>query len=296
MKSTKRSNAHATRLRVLILAPKERPLVLKEARRLLPLIEKSAEVVALDDTFSLDLNRVEVDLAIVLGGDGSILRAARQMGYRQVPIIGVNHGRLGFLADLMPDEFKTSWPLICRREFRIVRHLMFEASIVRDGKVLDRRLGLNETAVLSGAPFSILEVDFYVDSEWVTTYNCDGLIVSTPVGSTAHNLSAGGPILRQDLQAFVVSPIGPHTLTNRPVVDDASRVYEMTVTTPDARASAVVDGRVLRELAAGDRVRVERARPTFKLIEVADRSYYRTLREKLGWGGELPGSRKLPRS
>ena len=278
-----------------MLAPKERAVVLREARRLRPLIEKSADVVALDDTFSLDLGRLRADLAIVLGGDGSILRAARQMGYRQVPIVGVNHGRLGFLADLMPEEFKTSWPLICRREYRVVEHLMFEASIVRNGKIVERRLGLNEAAVLSGARFSILEVDFYVDSEWVTTYNCDGLIVSTPVGSTAHNLSAGGPILRQDLQAFVVSPIGPHTLTHRPVVDDASRVFEMTVNTPGARASAVVDGRILRELAAGDRVRVERAPPKFKLVEVADHSYYRTLREKLGWGGELPGTRKAKR-
>jgi NAD+ kinase len=274
-----------------MLAPKERPLVVKEARRLRRLIEKSADVVALDDAFALDLAEVGADLAIVLGGDGSILRAARQMGTNQVPIIGVNHGRLGFLADLMPEEFEASWPLICRREYRVVQHLMFTASIVRNGKVLDRRLGLNETAVLSGAPFSILKVNLYVDGEWVTAYNCDGLIISTPVGSTAHNLSAGGPILRQDLQAFVVSPIGPHTLTHRPVVDAASHVFEMSVVSPDARASAVVDGRLLYELTEGDRVRVERARPTFKLVEVADRSYYRTLREKLGWGGELPGSR-----
>lgn len=279
------------RLRVLMLAPKERPLVVKEARRLRGLIEKSAEVVALDDSFALELSGLKADLAVVLGGDGSILRAARQMGTHQIPIIGVNHGRLGFLADLMPKEFEAAWPLIRRREYRVVNHLMFTASIVRDGRVIDRRLGLNEAAVLSGAPFSILAVNLYVDSEWVTAYHCDGLIVSTPVGSTAHSLSAGGPILRQDLQAFVVSPVGPHTLTHRPVVDDASRVYEMTVTTPDARASAVVDGRVMHELAPGDRLRVERARPKFKLIEVADRSYYRTLREKLGWGGELPGSR-----
>jgi NAD+ kinase len=275
-----------------MLAPKERPLVVKEAHRLRRLIEKSADVVALDDAFALDLAHIKADLAIVLGGDGSILRAARQMGVNQVPIIGVNHGRLGFLADLMPAEFKSSWPLICRREYRVVHHLMFTTSIVRNGRVVDRRLGLNETAVLSGPPFSILKVDLYVDSEWVTAYNCDGLIISTPVGSTAHSLSAGGPILRQDLQAFVVSPIGPHTLTHRPVVDDASRVYEMTVMSPDAKASAVVDGRVVGELRSGDRVRVERARPQFKLVEVADRSYYRTLREKLGWGGELPGTRK----
>ena len=116
---------------------------------------------------------------------------------------------------------------------------------------MHERLGLNEVAVLAGPPFAILDIDLYVDAELVTTYSCDGLIVSTPVGSTAHSLSAGGPILRQDLQAFVISPISPHTLTNRPVVDSADRVYEMVVPEPHAGTSVVVDGRVLCQARAG---------------------------------------------
>ena len=140
--------------------------------------------------------------------------------------------------------------------------------------------------MLGGPPFAIVEIDLYVDAELVTTYSCDGLIVSTPVGSTAHNLSAGGPILRKDLQAFVISPISPHTLTNRPVVDSADRVYELVVPQPHAGTSVVVDGRVLGH-AGAERSRADRAgrQPRFKLVEIAGHSYYRTLREKLGWGG-----------
>jgi NAD+ kinase len=286
------------RPRVMVLGSGDRPHVAAEAERLRDVIDECAEVVAWDLSFTADLSGVDADLAIVLGGDGSILRAAHQMGYRQAPVVGVNLGKLGFLADLSPADLRGLMPDICAGRFRVVEHLMFECSLGRVGvsaslevpgprREVWRQLGLNETAVMAGAPFAMLEVHLYVDSELVTTYSCDGLIVSTPVGSTAHSLSAGGPILRKDLQAFVISPISPHTLTNRPVVDSAERVYELLVPRPHEGTSLVVDGRVLGRLEAGDRVRIERAEPRFKLVEVPGRGYYRTLREKLGWGGSL---------
>jgi NAD+ kinase len=148
-------------------------------------------------------------------------------------------------------------------------------------------LGLNEVAILTGPPFSILNANLYVDAELATTYACDGLIISTPVGSTAHSLSAGGPILRKTLAAFVICPIGPHTLTVRPVVDTADRVYEIVVPQPGEGTTVVVDGRPLRKLTPNDRVRIVRAEPTFKLIEARGQTYYRTLRDKLGWAGHL---------
>jgi NAD+ kinase len=275
------------RRRVIILGAGDRPEVAAEADHVRRVVEQSAEVVLVDLGFQQCLDQVEADLAIVLGGDGTILRAAQQMGYRQVPVLGVNLGKLGFLADLSPDELPSVWPIVCNGACRVVDHLMFECLVVRNGHVLHKRLGLNETAVLAGQPFSMLEVHLYVDAELVTTYSCDGLIVSTPIGSTAHSLSAGGPILHKALQAFVFTPISPHTLTNRPVVDSADRVYEMVLPRPHEGSAVVVDGRVLCGLAPGDRVRVERAEPRFKLIEVAGHTYYRTLREKLGWGGNL---------
>ena len=221
---------------------------------------------------------------------GSILRAVHQMGTVQVPVVGVNLGKLGFLADLSPDELVTQLPKIVAGECRTIEHLMFECSVVRRDQTVCQRLGLNEVTVVAGAPFNLFDVDLYVDAELATTYSCDGLIISTPVGSTAHSLSAGGPILRKDLQAFVIVPISPHTLTNRPVVDRADRTYEMVVNQPNEGTTAVVDGRVLCRLEPEDRVRVRQASTSFRLVEIPPHSYYRTLREKLGWGGRLePG-------
>lgn len=277
----------AARPKVMVLGMGERPYVAAEADRLRPAIEALADIVVWDLTFTADLSEVEADLAFVFGGDGSILRAAIQMAYRQAPVLGVNLGKLGFLADLSPGDVLALLPDIIAGKFRVVEHLMYRCRVERAGQIVFDRLGLNEVAVLAGPPFAMLEVHLYVDSELATTYSCDGLIVSTPIGSTAHNLSAGGPILRKDVQAFVISPISPHTLTNRPVVDTAERIYELVVPKPHAGTSLVVDGRVWGILQPGDRVRIERAAPSFKLVEMPGRGYYRTLREKLGWGGSL---------
>lgn len=271
----------------MVFGSGDRPGVREAAEQLRPAIEKCCQVVLWDLTYTEELSAVEADLAIVFGGDGSILRAARQMGYRQTPVVAVNLGRLGFLADLSAEQLLDALPDICAGKFRVVEHLMFECRVERAGSIVSRDLGLNEVAVLAGPPFAVLDVHLYVDGELVTTYSCDGLIVSTPVGSTAHSLSAGGPILRKDLQAFVISPISAHTLTNRPVVDAADRVYELVVPSPNEGSAVVVDGRVLSVLLPGDRVRVNKAEPRFKLIEVPGQGYYRTLREKLGWGGQL---------
>jgi len=231
-----------------------------------------------------------VDLVVVLGGDGSILRTARWMGYDQVPVLGVNLGTLGFLADCPPDEAEATLGEIAAGRFRCMDHLMFECSVTRSGAVIHRDIGLNETSLLAGPPFAMIEIDLHVDGELATTYRADGLIVSTPVGSTAYNLSAGGPIVRKDLDAFVFTPLNPHTLTNRTVVDSASRAYDLVVPRPNAGSACVVDGRVVTGLVAGDRVSIRRAQPRFTLIETARHGYYRTLREKLEWGGGLRGA------
>ena len=274
-------------LRVFLLGAAARPDVLAEAQRLRPIIEQFARIVGADFTGTEDLSNVEADLAIVLGGDGSILRAARQMGHRQIPVVAINLGKLGFLANMLPAELPHVLRDFTAGKLCILEHLMFECMVLRKGEVFGRQLGLNEVVVHAGTPFTLIDVDLYVDSDLVTTYSCDGLIVSTPVGSTAHSLSAGGPILRKSLQAFVVLPLSPHTLTMRPVVDSADCVYEMVVERPNAGTSVVVDGRMFCPLQPGDRVRVERAVPQFKLVTNPGHTYYRTLREKLGWGGRL---------
>lgn len=287
---TAQTDGSNTLPRVIVLGAGNLKRVADVAQQVRQQVEQHAELVAWDMTLQQDLSQVTADLAVVLGGDGTMLRAAHQMGSRQVPVLGVNLGKLGFLADVSPDAFAECWQDVCQGRYRIKNCLMFQCDVQRDGKVIHTQLGLNEAALQTGVTFKMLEVDLYVDSEWVTTYSCDGLIVSTPVGSTAHNLSTGGPILRQDLRAFVISPISPHTLTVRPVVDSAERVYEMVVPQPHSGSSLVLDGQVVASLEPGDRVRVAQAPVSFRMIEVAAHSYYHTLREKLGWRGKLPQS------
>lgn len=270
---------------VVIIGAAQRARVVDELQRLKPLIASHAQIAAVDLEFAYDFSGKEHDLVIVLGGDGSILQAARQMGANQCPVLGVNCGQLGFLAALTPDAFLEAWPQVCSGRFDLVQHLMFTATLIRDGREIATQLGLNEFAVLGGPPYHILNIDMYVDGLLATTYRCDGLIISTPVGSTAHNLSAGGPILRKDLQAFVVSPISPHTLTYRSVVDSAERVFELSVTNPNESTSAVVDGRVMERIVPGDRIRVQRSGQSFQMLAVRGQNDYRTLREKLNWGG-----------
>lgn len=278
---------HGHHPRVLLLGHGDRAHVHAEASRLRPVIEQHAEIVVSDFQRREDLQGVSADFAVVLGGDGSILHAVEQLGPHQIPVVGVNLGKLGFLAAISRDQFRHVFPDICRGKCRVVEHLMLTCSVLREQTVIHRHLGLNETAIMGGVPFSIVDIDLYIDSVWATTYSCDGLIISTPVGSTAHNLSAGGPILRKSMWAFVISPISPHTLTVRPVVDRADRMYELVVRKPHASVSVVVDGRVVCQLTPGDRVQICQAEPRFHMIEVGEQNYYRTLREKLGWRGHI---------
>ena len=273
--------------RVVISGAPDRERVRSEASRLRPLIAERAEIIAEDYTFTYKFDDPDIDLTIVLGGDGSILQTARQLDGRQVPVLGVNCGNLGFLAAIAPDDFVQVWPRVCCGTFEVVDHLMLHAQVIRDEKCIAEQYALNEVAVLRGPPFEILGIDLFADGDLATRYRCDGLILATPIGSTAHNLSAGGPILRRHLQAVVISPISPHTLTYRPLVDSAETQFELRVSEPNATTSVVVDGKVLSNVLPGDRILVGRAPLPFQMLSVPGQNDYRTLREKLSWGGSL---------
>lgn len=272
-------------LRLLVLGNAEKPRVAEVAEALLPMLEARCDVVAYDLRGVEDLSGREADLAFVLGGDGAILRAARQMGYHQVPVVGVNLGKLGFLADLSPEELEEVFPRICAGDYQIFDHLMFECEVSRPDGSREVHLGLNDVVVQAGPPFQMIDVELIVDSLPATIYSCDGLIVSTPVGSTAHSLSAGGPILRAGLRAFVITPICPHTLTNRPIVDGADHVYQLRVPGDRSGTRLVIDGQVQLPVGEGDRILVRSAPVCFRMAKLTDYSYYRTLHQKLGWGG-----------
>jgi len=270
-------------MRIFVLGNAHRPGVTEEAQRLLPWLRRHCDVVVHDLLQEQDLGSLSADLALVLGGDGAILRAARQMGYRQSPVLGVNLGKLGFLADLSPDELRGCLPQVLRGEYRVTRHLMFECALEtpQGARTL---LGLNEVVFQTGPPFHMIDFDLLVDGEVIAHFGGDGLILSTPIGSTGHNLSAGGPILEQELSAFVITPVCPHMLSNRPVVDSADKVYTVVVRRAPAGAALIVDGQEIIPVTAGHKVTVRRAPVSFGLVKVPGRSYYQTLRDKLRWG------------
>lgn len=270
-------------MRIVVLGNEQRPGVRDEAERLLPFLQQHAEVVAYDLRQELGLAGLDADLALVLGGDGAILRAARQMGYRQIPVLGVNLGKLGFLAELSVDELQGCFAGVVAGRFRVTHHLMLECRI-EIGNQTRTLLGLNELVVRAGSPFHLIDLELRIDAEPVTRCSGDGLIVSTPIGSTGHSLSAGGPVLDQELQAFVVTPVCPHALSSRPLVDSADKLYEVTVVKAGAGTAAVVDGQEITPVQTGSRLTVQRAPVRFGLVKVPGRSYYQTLRDKLRWG------------
>ena len=275
-------------LKLIVLTGSDRPEVLSTWSTLLPHLDAydGVEVVG---AYSRDqkIEGLEADLVVVLGGDGSILRGCRQLGSQQLPIVGINLGRLGFLADLSPEEFRNNLQKLKDGGYRVAEHLMFECQHHKSDGTVQTDLGLNEVTINAAGSLKMLDINLEIDDECVTTFSCDGLIISTPVGSTAHNLSAGGPILRQDLQAFSITPICPHTLTVRPIVDSAERTYTLTVCDPPDGVMLVIDGQISRPVSAEDRIVVKRAVATFKLVRFPGHSYYGTLHRKLGWRGQL---------
>lgn len=282
-----KSGKHAV-LNMFLLSMPGLPHVDEAREQLLPFLraQPGVKIVASgwpeNDRFSWK----KADLVVVLGGDGAILRVCRQMGETQRPILGVNLGRLGFLADLAPDQFCSCFPQILKGEYRTVQHLMYSCQLKRKGERHPKLLGLNEAAVLSGGSLRMIDVELAIDGELVTTYSGDGVLISTPVGSTGHGLSAGGPILRQDLQAFVITPICPHSLSMRPVVDSADRVYSFHLANIPEGTTLVLDGQVKIPLLPDDEVEVRRAPVEFLMAKVSGHSYYGTLHRKLNWGGQ----------
>jgi NAD+ kinase len=272
-------------MRIFVLGNAQREGVREEAARLVPFLKQHCcDIVVFDLDQQAELSTgTDVDLALVLGGDGALLRAARQMGYRQVPALGINLGKLGFLADLSSDQLRACFHKVVGGKFRVTRHLMFEC-IVECSQETRTFLGLNEVVVHSVPPFHSIELNLTVDGEAIARFNGDGLILSTPIGSTAHNLSAGGPILGQELAAFVITPICPHALTYRPVVDSAEKVYTVALGRGAEPAALIVDGQVSVPVTAEHRITVKRAPVCFSLVKVPGHSFYQNLRDKLRWG------------
>jgi NAD+ kinase len=224
------------------------------------------------------------DLLIVLGGDGTLLSAARLVAELQVPILAVNLGSMGFLTTVPQDEIYQILEEIFAAKHRVSERVMLEARIVRGGAVIRRQIALNDAVLNKAALARIMDVTLRVDGEYVITYKADGLILSTPTGSTAYSLAAGGPIIYPTVESFVVTPICPHTLTHRPLVIPDTAKIEIDFQAEDDAVFLTLDGQIGIELQQGDHIIVRKAQEKLRLVRPAKKTYFEILRNKLKWG------------
>jgi NAD+ kinase len=233
------------------------------------------------DTENLTAN---VDAVVVLGGDGTMIATARMLGEREVPVLGVNYGTLGYLAEFRNDEMLAALETLIAGNYKLECRMMLDAELFRGDRMLARSRVLNDVVISKSALARIIEIEARCDGQFVNRFRADGLIISTPTGSTAYNLSAGGPIIYPSMNAVVITPICPHTLSNRPLVVSGDAEIELVLRTAREEVALTLDGQVGVTLEAADRVVVRKSRTTFNLIHADARNYFEVLRDKLSWG------------
>ncbi len=279
-------------LRVAVLGNGTKPEVGPMAARLAQAIEthEYVELAEVDLSADSNLSGLSADVALVLGGDGTVLHTARRMGDKPTPVLGINAGRLAFLAELTPQGFLDRLADLAARRYTVDNLLTLSCTLSPKIGPPQTFRGLNDVVIRAAPVFHLLEIGLSIDGESVMTYRGDGLIVATPVGSTAHSLSAGGPIVPPDAHMFVVTPLCAHTLTQRPLVDGAHKVYDLTPR-GDVATVLVIDGQVQLPVSRGDKITIRRGAAPFPMVRLRGHSFYRTLRDKLGWGSLPPGVR-----
>ncbi len=228
------------------------------------------------------------DLAVVVGGDGTLLGAARELARYDIPLLGVNQGRLGFLTDILPDHVEERVGAILKGEYKLEKRFLLEAVLERDGQPIGKSQAVNDVVLDSGKSARMIEYELYIDDYFVYSQRADGLIVSSPTGSTAYALSAGGPIMHPRLDALVVVPMFPHTLSTRPIVVDGNSDIKIVIGANNpVNPQLNCDGQVNFSAAPGDVVRVHKRRHSFKLVHPLEHNYYAACRDKLRWGESL---------
>ena len=274
-----------------LVVKRDRPRAVRLARRMLGWLARRRVRVLLDAEAQLagapartkdELAR-EADLIVVLGGDGTLLSVARRTEAR-VPILGVNMGELGFLTGVVEAEAMPMLARVIAGRYELDRRMTLAAHLERAGRARGRFRAVNDVVITHGAVARILEFTVSVDGLPFSAYRADGMIVATPTGSTAYSLSVGGPIVEPTVQVLLLSPISPHTLSNRPVVLGPDAVVRITIGRGEADALLTIDGQEGTRLAAGDVIEVRQGRSPVSLVRSPDRTYYDVLRSKLGWG------------
>jgi NAD+ kinase len=237
--------------------------------------DEGFELASLDDIGS------KADLVVVMGGDGTMLSVGRALRDIGVPLIGINRGRLGFLTDLQTDHMLVEIDKILQGECQLESRMLLQSVVTRAGQAIEHTVALNDVVIKSA--FRLIELEVHVDGQFVSRQRSDGLILTTPTGTTAYGLSAGGPIMHPDLEAISIVPISPHTLSYRPITVPACSVIEVIVVNA-ADAQISYDGQGQYPLMVGDHVRIERAPQAIQLVHPKDYCYFDMLRNKLNWG------------
>lgn len=252
------------------------------------LVDRVGQQALLAFTGSIDdaesLARARADRVIVLGGDGSILAVARALDGRQSPLVGVNFGKLGYLAEFGQEDVIRHLDTILEDESIISRRMMLEAVITRADGDSVRSVAVNDCVIHAGPPFRMIDLAISVNGEEITSVRGDGLVLSTPTGSTAHNMSAGGPIVQSEVAAIVLTPLSPHSLTHRPLVVSGDSAIEVLAREVNAGTTVAVDGQLSLPLHGGDRLLVRRHGQSFQLARNPSQARWHTLTTKLKWG------------
>ena len=234
-------------------------------------------------TVHIDVLGAHADLAVVVGGDGTMLSVARALVDYDIPLVGINRGRFGFLTDLIAESMLDGMASILAGEFNTEQRMLLSAAVMRDGQAISQGFALNDVVVNKSGLSRLIELEVHIDGQFVHRQRSDGLILATPTGTTAYSLSAGGPILHPTLDAIALVPICPHTLSNRPIaISSASKVEVAVVQAEDARLH--FDGQMQVALQPGDKILAQRAQKTVALLHPLGHSHYDMLRQKLHWG------------
>ncbi len=274
----------------IVVNPKKKNAlsVLKQLRRCL----KSRNLKVVDDTLiDRKLIPLESDLIIALGGDGTLLNIVHWIGRRSVPVLGVNLGSLGFLTEFTTQDFFICLKDVLNGKYECSERMMLSARVMsKTNKVCQKFKALNDVVITKGELSRITNLDVWVDDKYLTTYTCDGLIISTPTGSTAHSLASGGPIIHPGQDVFVITPICPHTLSNRPLILPAKSEIIIRGKKESKHLYLTADGQSGMDVKANETIRVRKFPGKLKLIVSPKSNYFRILSQKLKWGGQM----KLP--
>ncbi len=257
-----------------------------EEKNCLPLVESDlARLIGYSGAFSDEDIREQAELVVVLGGDGTLISVARLFSGKDVPIVGVNLGSLGFLTEVTVDELYPLLERCLKGEPRVSERMMLEVTVCREGQEIEKCHVLNDMVINKGALARIVDLETKVNRHFLTTYKADGLIISTPTGSTGYSMSAGGPIVHPLMSCIIITPICPHTLTNRPIVVTDESIISITIASSfDEKVYLTLDGQVGFKLMQGDSIEVRKALKTTALVMSKDRDYFEVLRTKLKWG------------